>query len=284
MGRMTTASMKRAANAAPGAQACARPWLAPLALAVLALACPPAARAQFGALPNTTSTVGRAIAPQDFTGYWVAVITEDWRYRMLTPDKGDFQGVPLNAAGRRILNEWDPAEDEARGEQCKSYGGAAIMRIPTRLHIYWVDGQTLRVDTDAGEQSRTFHFGGTAPPDATPSWQGYSVADWEGLRARAFGGVAAGLRTGAPEPEGYLKVMTSELRPGYLRKNGVPYGPQTTVEEYFDGFKEPNGDRWLVVTTIVHDPEYLNEPFVTSSQFKRIPDGSGWHPSACAAR
>ncbi len=253
-------------------------------LAPLWLAAPSPGIAQLGGGPPPAPRDPRAFAPQDFTGDWVAVVTEDWRFRMVTPDKGDFAGVPLNAAGRRIALQWDPARDEASGEQCRSYGAAAIMRVPERLHIAWVDDHTLRVETDAGEQVRLLHFGGTPPPSATPSWQGYSVADWEGVRPRAIVGTVAGGLGAGHAPEGYLKVVTTQLRPGYLRKNGVPYGPQTSVVEYFDGFQEPNGDRWLVVTTIVTDPEYLAQPFVTSSQFKKIPDRSGWRPTPCEAQ
>lgn len=262
---------------------------------------PPGA-AQRGPARPAAAADARAMAPLDLTGYWVSVVTEDWRFRMLTPDRGDFPGVPLNAAGVALANRWDPAHDEAAGEQCKSYGAAAIMRVPTRLHIGWVDGNTLRIDTDAGEQTRILHFvaspGGEPPPDwssaslashipsATPSLQGYSVADWEGLRPRGgFVTVVRGVGSAqAHEPEGYLRVLTMHLKPGYLRKNGVPYGPETTVEEYFDGFKESNGDQWLVVTTIVSDPEYLTQPFVTSSQFRKERDGSRWRPAPCEAR
>ena len=257
-------------------------WLAVLLLSG-------AAQAQVGA--PAAPADARSRAPVDLTGYWVAVVTEDWRYRMMTPDKGDFTGVPLNAAGRAVMARWDPAKDEASGEACRAYGGAAIMRLPTRLHITWQDGSTLKVDTDAGQQSRQFHFSGAPPAAATPSWQGYSTAMWDGLRPRGgFGGVTARLPTTAgvgdavtPAQDGYLKVMTTQLRPGYLRKNGVPYGASTTVEEYFDSFREPNGDVWLVVTSIVTDPEYLDQTFMTSSQFKKT-DASRWAPTPCQAK
>jgi hypothetical protein len=247
-----------------------------------------AAHAQVGRAPADA----RSRAPVDMTGYWVAVVTEDWRYRMMTPDKGDFTGIALNAAGRALMQKWDPARDQANGEACRAYGAPAIMRAPTRLHITWQDGSTLKVDTDAGQQSRLLHFGGSAPPETTPSWQGYSAASWEGMRGRGgFGGVTAGLPTtagmpngtAAPTQDGYLKVMTSQVRAGYLRKNGVPYGTGTTVEEYFDSFKEPNGDVWLVVTSIVTDPEYLDQPFMTSSQFKKT-DAAKWNPTPCQAQ
>src|SRR5207302_5333422 len=79
----------------------------------------------------------RAAAPIDLTGYWVSIVTEDWRYRMVTPAKGDFASVPLNPEGTRVGNLWDPAKDEAAGEQCKSYAAPAIMRVPGRVHITW---------------------------------------------------------------------------------------------------------------------------------------------------
>jgi hypothetical protein len=233
----------------------------------------------------------RSRAPVDLTGYWVAVVTEDWRYRMLTPDKNDFTGIALNAAGRAQMQKWDPPTDRASGEQCRSYGAAAIMRVPTRLHISWQDGSTLKLETDAGEQTRLFHFTGSPPHDITASWQGYSAALWDGLKSRGgFGGVTAGLPTTAglassaapPKQDGYLKVITTQLRQGYLRRNGVPYSAQTSVEEYFDSFREPNGDVWLVVTSIVTDPVYLDQPFITSSHFKKT-DVSGWNPTPCEA-
>ena len=101
---------------------------------------------------------GKADAPIDITGYWVSIVTEDWRYRMVTPAKGDYASVPLNAEARKVADAWDPAKDEAAGDQCKSYGAAAIMRVPGRLHITW-DGETaLKMETDAGTQTRMFEF------------------------------------------------------------------------------------------------------------------------------
>jgi hypothetical protein len=251
--------------------------------ALLALAWTLQAWAQLGAPPPPPPTNSRAAAPQDLTGYWVSLVTEDWRYRMLTPDKGDYSGISLNAAGRALADKWDPAQDEASGNQCKSYGAAAIMRVPTRLHIVWEGDNELRLETDAGKQTRLFHFNTKAPASAEPTVQGYSLASWEGLRAPGTGGVARTLdQKGIPQ--GYLKVVTTQLKPGYLRKNGVPYGASTQVEEYFDSFKEPDGNSWLIVTTIVTDPQYLSQAYITSSQFKKLPGPTGWSPSACEAR
>src|SRR6266576_861532 len=150
----------------------------------------------------------RAMAPIDLTGYWVSIVTEDWRFRMVTPPKGDFASVPLNQEGIRVGNQWDPAKDEAAGEQCKSYGAPAIMRVPGRVHITWDNDTTLKVETDAGQQTRAFHFGEFQPPAGPKTWQGNSTASWE----------TAGGGRGAPTG-GSLKVVTSGMRGGYLRKN-----------------------------------------------------------------
>jgi hypothetical protein len=222
----------------------------------------------------------RAIAPSDFTGYWVSVVTEDWRWRMVTPAKGDYDSVPLNAAGRREADTWDPRRDETAGEACRAYAAPAIMRVPGRIHVTWENDTTLRVDTEAGTQTRLFRFGASSGESAAaPSWQGQSVAAWElsGRGGGMFGGPA-------PKPSGALKVVTTHIRPGYLRKNGVPFSANAVLTEYFNVLgPEDNGDRWLVVTTIVQDPQFLNTRFFTSTHFKKLPDGSSWHPTACRA-
>jgi len=220
----------------------------------------------------------RSSAAADLTGYWISVITEDWEFRMLTPPKGEFGGlgsIPINEEGRRVANTWDPAKDEAAGEQCKAYGAAAIMRAPGRLHITWEDDNNLRVDTEAGTQTRLFHFGAAKTATAERTWQGYSAAEWEG-GARGRGGSGG---TG-----GTLKVVTTNLRPGYLRKNGAPYSANALITEYYDRYTGPNGDEWLVITTIVDDPQYLSQTFVTSTNFKKLPDATGWNPTPCSVR
>ena len=240
----------------------------------------PAPQAARGGAQVPAAPTPEAEAPLDLTGYWVSVVTEDWRWRMIVADKGDFASLPLNPEGVKVGNAWDPAKDKAAGEQCKAFGAAGLMRIPGRLHISWENDKTLRVDTDSGTQTRLFHFDATAPASEAPSWQGYSVASWEGLRPRrGFGGLPTGPSAGPKE--GYLKVETTHLRAGYLRTNGVPYSANTSLLEYYDSFREPNGDVWLVITTIVTDPQYLFQPFITSTHFKKLSDSSGWDPTSC---
>jgi hypothetical protein len=217
-----------------------------------------------GGAPAGPPQSGRAAAADDLTGTWVSVVAEHWHLRMMVPPKGEFAMLPLNQAARKIANTWDPAKEPAAGdEQCKSYGAASIMRIPSRLDIRWTGDNTLRMDIDSGGQTRLFNFGAAAAPaNQAPSWQGYSAASWV---------------------RGDLQVITTRLRPGYLRKNGVPYSDQARVEERFDRFTEPNGDNWLVDDIIVTDPVYLNGPYLTSVAFKKIPDKQGWGPTPCRA-
>jgi hypothetical protein len=219
----------------------------------------------------------KASAAIDLTGYWVSVVTEDWQFRMVTPPKGDYSSVPLNPEGRRVADAWDPAKDEASGNQCKAYGAGGIMRVPGRLHITWENDNVLRVDTDAGMQTRLFRFETQQPDISEPAWQGQSTARWE---------YATGQRatTPAQERQGSLKVVTTRMRPGYLRKNGVPYGANAVMNETFQLIDLPNGDHWLIVTSILEDPQYLTQPFITSTNFKKLANNSGWNPVPCSAK
>jgi hypothetical protein len=229
----------------------------------------------------------QASAPIDFTGYWVSIVNEDWRFRMLTPAKGDYAGVPLNTGGRKVADTWGPDKDEATGNQCKSYGAAAIMRVPGRIHITWDNDSTLKIETDAGMQTRLLHFGEPQQRTGEATWQGDSIAQWEYAGAARGGqntGFAGPARGGLPSRGGDLKVVTTHMRPGYLRKNGVPYSGNVVLTEYFHRTVEPNGDSWLIVTTLVEDPQYLNQPFQTSTHFKKQADASGWDPLPCTAR
>ena len=260
----------------------------------------------------------RALAPIDLTGYWTAVITEDWHVRMLTAPKGDFgigppgaielpgvgllgvgpnpaarSNIPYRPAGAQAAMTWDSAKDEADGNACKAYGAAGIMRSPTRLHVTWQDDNTLKMEADYGTQTRLFVFG--LPPEAgalnfvnatyfppepanveppaglEPSWQGYSIASWTIMD----GG-------GTFERGGSLKVVTTHLRPGYYWKNGMPYTGDVVLTEHFRTMELPDGSRWIRLTQIVDDPDYLVQPWVVNYQFKKLPDGSQWNPTPCS--
>lgn len=214
----------------------------------------------------------KASAPIDLTGYWVSLVVDEWRFRV-SPQKGDVPYLPLNAAARQIANTWDPDRDLADGKACKAYGAVGVMQRPGRLHVTWDDDNTIRVDADAGMQTRTFHFGDGQGSKGDSSWQGYSVAQW----------VRPGGRNAQPKG-GQLKVVTTNMLPGYVRKNGVPYSANAVLTEYFNRLEGAQGDVYISVTAMLDDPTYLTQPFVRSYQFKRQPDASGWDPTPCLPR
>ena len=251
------------------------------AVAILLAVSPAIARAQGrgGQGRGGARPTAKAAAPIDLTGYWVSVITEDWRYRMVTPAKGDYQGVPMTQDALKIADAWDPKADVAAGVECKSYGAPTIMRVPGRLHITWQDDETLRAETDAGTQTRIYRFRPAAAGTTERSWQGDSSAEWQTPRTgRGRAGAAA-----EPPKSGSMKVVTTNLRAGYLRKNGVPYSEDAVVTEYYSLARYRPGLEMLVVTTVVDDPKSLTQPFIVSSQFKKQADGSGWDPIPCSA-
>lgn len=257
-----------------------RAWLLGAAAFVLLGQVLPAADAQ---PPRPPPPTARQAAPIDLTGQWVSIVTEDWRFRMVTPQRGDFPGLDaagfggfagpaMTPAAAAIAAAWDPAKDEAEGNACKAYGAAAIMRVPGRIRIAWRGDSTLEIQTDAGEQTRLFHFGEPPAQPAEPTWQGVSKAQWV-LH-----------RSGFRITNGSLKAVTTGMKAGYIRKNGVPYSADATVTEYFDLLEQPDGSSWLVVKTIVADPQSFTAPFITTSNFRKQSDRSGWDPTPCSAR
>src|SRR5688572_8632133 len=168
---------------------------------------------QQGPAPNVPRTL-RAAAAIDLTGTWVSVVTEDWRWRMMTPARYDYAAIPLNAYGRQVADDWDPAADDAAGLQCKVYGAAAGIRNPGRLNISWADDNTLQIQLDAGTQTRALRYG-TKSAAGEPTWQGQSSAIWEFPTGSApgEGGGAGGGRggRGARVPTGTLKVVTTNM-------------------------------------------------------------------------
>ncbi len=224
-----------------------------------------------------TPQTPKAAAPIDLTGYWVSIVSEDWRYRMVTPTKGDYQAVPMTPEAVKVADAWDPNADTAAGNQCKSYGAPAIMRVPGRVHVTWDDDKTLKLETDAGMQTRLFKFESDSTASKPQStWQGTSLAQWDVQNA----GRGAGPNT---PRRGSLKVVTSNLKSGYLRKNGVPYSDDVKLTEYFDLVRTRTGDVVLMVTSVVEDAKYLRQPFIVTSQFKKQTDAKGWDPTPCSA-
>ena len=236
-----------------------------------------------GAAPATP----QASAPIDITGYWVSIIVDEWRFRV-TPQKGDIPYLPLNNEARQIANAWDPAKDEAEGKQCKAYGAVGVMQRPGRIHLPWDNPATLKIEADAGGQTRLLHFGAAPADKGQPSWQGYSVAEWQMPGGRG--------RRGAPPPGpadnvsnrpagmGSLKVVTTNMLPGYIRKNGVPYSANAVLTEYFNRLTGQQNDSYIALTAMVDDPTYLTGQFIRTYTFKKLPDATGWEPTPCWPR
>ncbi len=251
------------------------------ALAAVSLAMLHAQGRGGGQAAPAAPVTGRTAAPYDLAGYWVSLVTDDWRYRMLTPPKGNVDYLPITAEGRRVAGTWDPAKDAAAGEQCKAYGAGGVMRLPARLHVTWDDDNTLKMDIDAGTQTRRFFFENTPqlatlhPAPADSSWQGYSLAAWQ----RPPGG--RGQAAGPPSRAGQLRVVTNHLRPGYVRRNGVPYGATATLTEYFVRLVDGSGQEYLVVTQMLDDPAYFQPAYIKTYEFKKQRDASGWNPRPC---
>jgi hypothetical protein len=228
---------------------------------------------------------GRQGAPVDLTGTWVSVVTEDWQWRMRTPPKGDTTSVPLNGEGSRVASTWDPSMDG----RCEAYGVGGLMRMPGRLKISWQDDMTLKIESDAGQQTRLLKFAtaaaaANAPVSSPPArtLQGMSAAEW----VRGGGGFDAFLErgAGAGTPRwGELKVTTTNILPGWLRRNGVPYSQNAQITEYFIRFTNKDAGDWFVVTTVIDDPTYLAQQFVTSSNWKKEANDSKWNPQPCKA-
>lgn len=262
----------------------------------------------------------KALAPIDLTGYWTAVITEDWHVRMLTAPKGDFGSgaagaieipgvgpigvgpnpsargnIPYKPTGAQAAMKWDPAKDEAEGNACKAYGAPGIMRLPTHLHITWQNENTLKVEAAAGTQTRLFHFG--PPPDAgrmdfsnatlvppqAPKVEPPAGLEpsWQGYSIASWT-IAGG--SGNVERGGSLKVVTTRLKPGYYWKNGMPYTGNAVLTEYFRVMALPDRSQWIRFTQIVDDPDYLTQPWIINYAFRRLPDGSKWSPTPCSVK
>ena len=153
-------------------------------------------------------------------------------------------------------------QDQADKDHCKAYGAANIMRVPGRFHITWADDRTLKIETDAGTQTRLLKFPAAGPAAAAgpPSRQGNSTAQWERKS---------------------LRVETSNLLPGYLQYNGVPHSANLKMLEYFDVITEPGGEIWLIDDAVLTDPGILVRSHKRSTHLRKQADNKGWDPEPC---
>jgi len=213
----------------------------------------------------------KAAAPVDLTGYWVSIVTEDWIERM-SPDS-----PPSGTGGARGLGRGQTAPPPA-DERCRAYAAGGSLRVPGRLNITWADDNTLKIEMDAGTQTRLLHFNPAKPPSTEKTLQGYSVATWE-LAGGGRGGRGAGPSGPAvpPRPWGKLNVVTTNLKGGYLLSSRSTYSDNATLTEYFSKHSD-FGVEYFTVTAAIQDG---GQTRTTSSTFKKEPNGAKFKPAGC---
>src|SRR5688572_12768333 len=166
---------------------------------------------------------------------------------------------PPSGVGRGGRGQFDGggpapgAPATAPGDPCRAYGAAGSLRVPGRLNITWADDNTLKIDMDAGTQTRLVHFNPTQPPPTQRTLQGYSVATWEGTGGGGRGGgrgpgggAAAGPRWGS------LKVVTTNMTGGYLLSSRSNYSEDAVLTEYFTRHSD-FGQDYFTVTAVIED-------------------------------
>lgn len=225
--------------------------------------------------PPAAGGAAKASAPVDLTGYWVSIVTEDWIERM-SPDS-----PPSGTGGRGGLGAArGQAPAPPAGEPCRAYGAAGSLRVPGRLNITWADDNTLKIEMDSGTQTRLFHFNTATAPPGEKTLQGYSIAAWEvGNAGRGGGRGGPGGPGGAPAAPrwGSLKVVTTNMRVGYLLSSRSSYSDNAVLTEHFTRHSD-FGVEYFTVTAIVEDGATTR---VTSSTFKKEPNGTKFSPSGC---
>jgi len=182
----------------------------------------------------------------DFSGEWTVVRSQD---NTENPWVGDWFGLPLNAAGLARAEGWDASILSLPEYQCRPHGWAYIYRGPTALRI------TKDVDPFSREivayhpewtqstNSPVFLDGRERPPQEAPHvWGGFSTASWEGPA---------------------LRIETSHLKEDYLRRNGAMASDEATVTSWW--IRRGDILTWI---NIVHDPTYLAEPLIRSSEYR----------------
>jgi hypothetical protein len=183
-------------------------------------------------------------------GLWSGMYHEDELERTDPgPPPGDYTGLPINEAARYRADAWDADLVSELEHQCIPHPAPYSMRGPANLSIHaQLDSSTGRllayiIDGTFGGASRTIWMDGRPHPSkfAAHTWAGFSTGAWEGDT---------------------LKVVTTHVKAGYLRRNGVMFSDRVLYTEYFDLH-----DKYLTVTTLTEDPVYLTEPLLRTESF-----------------
>jgi hypothetical protein len=203
-----------------------------------------------------------AEAQIDLAGMWGQRFHEDSPERGGGPEIGDYTGLPVNDAARLRADSWTASKWTMPERQCEphpaDYGprGPASLRIESVVDPISQDVAEWHVTIMWQLQRRIIYMDGRPHPSAHAqhSWQGFSTGEWE---------------------NGMLKVTTTHLKEGWVRRNGLPRSDKATLTEYFI-----RNDDYLTLVTIVDDPVYLTEPLVRTSDWVLDP-GVQLSPFSC---
>jgi hypothetical protein len=194
-----------------------------------------------------------AFAQIDLAGEWVPQYHEDQPERLAGPDLGDYAGLPINDAARAMAEAWNADILSIPEHQCKPHPSDYSPRGPANLQI-WKEVDPVSRELTAWRThimwqapERWIYMDGRPHPDefAAHTWQGFSTGEWVGQ---------------------VLKVRTTHLKKGWIRRNGVPRSDLAELTEYFWRHGE-----YLTWTVIINDPVYLTEPMVRSTDFRWAP-------------
>jgi uncharacterized membrane protein YgcG len=194
-----------------------------------------------------------AFAQMDLVGEWANLFHEDAPERLGGPDIGDYAGMPLNEAARMKADAWNADVLSEPERQCiphpadYSPRGPAMVQIWKELDPLSRELVALRTHISWQGPERYIWMDGRPHPDefAAHTWQGFSTGEWLGQ---------------------VLKVTTTHLKMGWIRRNGIPRSDQAELTEYFH-----RHGNYLTWTVIINDPIYLTEPMVRSSDFVWAP-------------
>ena len=199
----------------------------------------------------------RTLVPPDISGEWALQNDEEPGQigGLGQPPLGDYLGIPFNEAGRLRADTsaesiWGTPEYQCRPHsaphQWRGLGGARILKeqdpLTREVRAYHV--QFMR-----SLDRPIFMDGRPHPPAWAPhTWTGFSTGQWVGNT---------------------LKVTTTHLKDGYLKRGGPQTSDLYTMTEYLT-----RHDDILTITTVVDDPVYLEEPYVQSTTYLYDPTAS----------
>jgi len=201
-------------------------------------------------------------AQVELSGQWRQKMQEDWPERSPGPHIGDYTGMPINDEDRMRGDTWDAEKWVMVEHQCQPHPSDYAPRGPANLRI-WSDTDRLtqgikewHLTTSWMLAHRVIYMDGRPhPPEWAPhTWQGFSTGEWEGDA---------------------LKITTTHLREGWVRRNGLARSEKATMIEYL-----VRHHRFLTMVTIVKDPLYLTEPFIRTSDWVEA-EGNETYPNLC---